>query len=134
MEKVFEIYIKTTPERLWEAITDSEMRRKYFFGVGVSSDWRPGSRYECVHPLAPSALFEGENLVVDPPRPGLHKRVAETLVDISPPHLFYVSCNPESLGRDLKILGARYAAERLVVMDLFPHTDHVETVVRLVRR
>ena len=68
MEKVFEIYIKTTPERLWEAITDSEMRRKYFFGVGVSSDWRPGSRYECVHPLAPSALFEGENLEVDPPR------------------------------------------------------------------
>jgi uncharacterized protein YndB with AHSA1/START domain len=68
MEKVFEIYIKTTPERLWEAITDSEMRRKYFFGVGVTSDWRPGSRYECVHPLAPSALFEGENLEVDPPR------------------------------------------------------------------
>jgi len=68
MEKVFEIYIKTTPERLWEAITDSEMRRKYFFGVGVSSDWSPGSRYECVHPLAPSAVFEGENLEVDPPR------------------------------------------------------------------
>ena len=65
---VFEIYIKTTPERLWEAITDSEMRRKYFFGVGVASDWSPGSRYECLHPLAPSALFEGENLVVDPPR------------------------------------------------------------------
>lgn len=68
MEKVFEIYIKTTAERLWEAITDSEMRRKYFFGVGVTSDWSPGSRYECVHPLAPSALFEGENLEVDPPR------------------------------------------------------------------
>src|SRR6266540_2955618 len=68
MEKVFEIYIKTTPERLWEAITDSEMRRKYFFGVGVTSDWSPGSRYECVHPLAPSAIFEGENLEVDPPR------------------------------------------------------------------
>jgi len=68
MEKVFEIYIKTTPERLWEAITDSEMRRTYFFGVGVTSDWSLGSRYECVHPLAPSALFEGENLEVDPPR------------------------------------------------------------------
>src|SRR5687768_11127649 len=48
MEKVFEIYIKTTPERLWEAITDSEMRRKYSFGVGVESDWSPGSRYEAV--------------------------------------------------------------------------------------
>jgi uncharacterized protein YndB with AHSA1/START domain len=68
MEKVFEIYIKTTPERLWEAITDSEMRRKYWFGVGVTSDWSPGSRYEGVHPLAPSAIFEGENLEVDPPR------------------------------------------------------------------
>src|SRR5215213_6922666 len=38
MEKVFEIYIKTTPERLWQAITDSEMRRKFNFGVGVQSD------------------------------------------------------------------------------------------------
>src|SRR5215212_855297 len=45
MEKVFEIYIKTTPERLWEAITDGELRRRYTFGVGVASDWTPGSRY-----------------------------------------------------------------------------------------
>src|SRR5512133_2188670 len=41
MEKVFEIYIKTTPELLWEAITDNEMRAKYNFGVGVESDWTP---------------------------------------------------------------------------------------------
>src|SRR5919204_6481940 len=39
MEKVFEIYIKTTPERLWEAITDSELRRQYSFGTRVMSDW-----------------------------------------------------------------------------------------------
>jgi uncharacterized protein YndB with AHSA1/START domain len=68
MEKVFEIYIKTTPERLWEAITDSELRRKYNFGVGVTSDWSPGSRYEGTHPMAPSTLMEGENVEVDPPR------------------------------------------------------------------
>ena len=43
MEKVFEIYIKTTPERLWQAIVDPEMRAKYTFGVGVYSDWTPGS-------------------------------------------------------------------------------------------
>src|SRR6202790_1952503 len=48
MEKVFEIYIKTTPERLWKAITDTEMRRKYNFGAIVTSDWTPGSRYEGV--------------------------------------------------------------------------------------
>jgi uncharacterized protein YndB with AHSA1/START domain len=68
MEKVFEIYIKTTPERLWEAITDSELRRRYSFGVGVVSDWTPGSGYEGVHPAATGALLEGENLEVDPPR------------------------------------------------------------------
>jgi uncharacterized protein YndB with AHSA1/START domain len=68
MEKVFEIYIKATPERLWQAITDSEMRRQYNFGVGVKSDWTPGSRYEMSHPAAPAPLGEGENLEVDPPR------------------------------------------------------------------
>jgi uncharacterized protein YndB with AHSA1/START domain/DNA-binding transcriptional ArsR family regulator len=68
MEKVFEIYIKTTPERLWEAITDPVLRAKYSFGVGVSSDWAPGSRYEAVHAQAGIPISEGENLEVDPPR------------------------------------------------------------------
>jgi uncharacterized protein YndB with AHSA1/START domain len=68
MEKVFEIYIKTTPERLWEAITDPEQRAKYNFGVGVASDWSNGSRYESVHPRAGMAIAEGENLEADPPR------------------------------------------------------------------
>ncbi len=68
MQKVFEIYIKTTPARLWEAITDGDMRARYNFGVGVSSDWSAGSRYECRHPMAPGPLVEGENLEVDPPR------------------------------------------------------------------
>jgi uncharacterized protein YndB with AHSA1/START domain len=67
MEKVFEIYIKTTPERLWEAITDGEMRQKYSFGVGVTSDWTAGSRYEAAHAQAGVAISEGENLEVDPP-------------------------------------------------------------------
>jgi uncharacterized protein YndB with AHSA1/START domain len=66
MEKVFEIYIKTTPERLWEAITDTEMRRKYNFGAVVNSDWTAGSRYEAFG--HGELIFEGENLEVDPPR------------------------------------------------------------------
>jgi uncharacterized protein YndB with AHSA1/START domain len=68
MEKVFEIYIKTTPERLWEAITSSEMRQRYNFGVDVNSDWTEGSHYAASHPNAPALLMEGENLEVDPPR------------------------------------------------------------------
>ena len=68
MEKVFEIYIKATPERVWEAITDNEMRRKYSFGVGVISDWTPGSRVEAVQPDAGLVICEGENLQLEPPR------------------------------------------------------------------
>jgi uncharacterized protein YndB with AHSA1/START domain len=66
MEKVYEIYIKTTPARLWQAIVDPEIRRKYTFGVGVKSDWTPGSQYESV--FAPIPIVEGENIEVDPPR------------------------------------------------------------------
>jgi uncharacterized protein YndB with AHSA1/START domain/DNA-binding transcriptional ArsR family regulator len=67
MEKVFEIYIKTTPERLWQAITDDELRQRYNFGVGVVSDWTTGSSYQGVHPRG-GAIAQGENLTVDPPR------------------------------------------------------------------
>src|ERR1700676_1322610 len=65
MTKIFEIYIKTTPERLWKAITDTEMRRKYNFGAVVSSDWTRGSRYEGSGQGVP--IFEGENLEVEAP-------------------------------------------------------------------
>jgi uncharacterized protein YndB with AHSA1/START domain/DNA-binding transcriptional ArsR family regulator len=66
MKKVFQIYIKTTPERLWKALTDTEMRQKWNFGAVVTSDWTPGSRYQAVGQGA--LIFEGENLEVDPPR------------------------------------------------------------------
>jgi uncharacterized protein YndB with AHSA1/START domain/DNA-binding transcriptional ArsR family regulator len=68
MEKVFEIYIKTTPERLWEAITDGELRSKYNFGAHVGSDWAPGSRWAMTHPAAGALLAEGEILESDAPR------------------------------------------------------------------
>jgi uncharacterized protein YndB with AHSA1/START domain/biotin operon repressor len=68
MEKVFEIYIRTTPERLWEAITDPEIRSKYNFGARQTSDWTPGSGFVVTAPGADRPLGEGENLEVDPPR------------------------------------------------------------------
>jgi len=76
MDKVFEIYIKTTPERLWEAITDPEIRSKYSFGAGVRSEWTPGSRMEMSAPNANGLLGEGEILEADPPRRLVHTMVA----------------------------------------------------------
>lgn len=68
VEKVFEIYIRTSPERLWHAITDPAVRQRYQFGARAESTWASGSAYRVVHPDAPRALIEGENLEVDPPR------------------------------------------------------------------
>jgi uncharacterized protein YndB with AHSA1/START domain len=76
VEKVYEIYIRTTPERLWEAITDPEIRAKYNFGAGVSSDWQPGSRLEMGGAGAPGPLGDGEVLEVDPPRRLVHTMTA----------------------------------------------------------
>src|SRR3989440_10981705 len=59
MEKVFEIYIKTTPERLWEAITDKEMRSNYSFGLRINTEWTAGSRYETDHSGNSGLLIEG---------------------------------------------------------------------------
>ena len=77
MEKVFEIYIRTTPERLWHAITDPEIRPKFQFGNTVTSDWTAGSHFEMTNPGAPGMVIgEGENLEVDPPRRLVQSMVA----------------------------------------------------------
>ncbi len=64
---VFEVFIKTTPERLWEAITDPEQRRKYSFGAGARSEWTAGSEYRMTSPGAID-IVSGTNVEVDPPR------------------------------------------------------------------
>jgi uncharacterized protein YndB with AHSA1/START domain/DNA-binding transcriptional ArsR family regulator len=68
VEKVFEIYIRTTPEQLWRAITDPGARARSQFGARIESSWTSGSSYQVGHRGALRSLIEGENLEVDPPR------------------------------------------------------------------
>ncbi len=71
-------------------------------------------------------------VVVDPPRPGLDAAVRDYLIDKSPPKLIYVSCNPVTLARDLKILLAGgFVLEDLRLFDFYPQTAHVEAVAKL---
>jgi 23S rRNA (uracil1939-C5)-methyltransferase len=71
-------------------------------------------------------------VVVDPPRAGLHKHVVKSLLSIKPAKIIYVSCNPSTLARDLKILCEKYyKLEKVQPIDMFPHTYHIETVVGL---
>lgn len=67
---VFEIFIKTTPERLWAAITEPAQRKRYSFGAEIQSDWTPGSAYSSSVGTGDEAfeLSRGENVVVEPPR------------------------------------------------------------------
>ena len=72
MEKVYEIYIKTTPERLWQAITEPALRAKYSFGVGHFSEWTPGSALSArtteMNGAPGLEIADGENIEVEPPR------------------------------------------------------------------
>lgn len=79
-------------------------------------------------------LPEGaEQVVVDPPRQGLARRVRETLARRAPRRLTYVSCHAATLARDLRDLLGSYRVERLALVDLFPQTGHLEVIAHLAR-
>ncbi|MDL2320619.1 23S rRNA (uracil(1939)-C(5))-methyltransferase RlmD [Alistipes sp. OttesenSCG-928-B03] len=73
-------------------------------------------------------------VILDPPRAGIHEDVARTILAAAPERMVYVSCNPASQARDLAIFDAAYRIDRVQPVDMFPHTHHVENVVRLTRR
>ena len=98
MEKVFEIYIRTTPERLWEAITDSEIRSKYNFGASVITDWKVGSHFEMDSPGG--LLGEGEILESDPPRRLVHSMLALWGEDVKSEGTSRVTWEIEPIGDD----------------------------------
>ena len=103
MEKVFEIYIRTTPERLWEAITDPTIRSKYNFGAGQTCDWKVGSRYEMGHPHG-GLLGEGEILEVDPPRRLVQSMVALWGDDVKAEGTSRVTWEIEPVGDSCRLL------------------------------
>lgn len=71
-------------------------------------------------------------LIIDPPRSGMHPRAVEEIVKMGVPRIVYVSCNPATQARDLKVLCAeRYRMVKIQPVDMFPHTYHIENVVLL---
>ena len=71
-------------------------------------------------------------IILDPPRGGIHPKALEKVIGIGAPHLVYVSCQPVSLAKDLAVLASSgYSASKVKCVDMFPHTPHIETVVKL---
>ncbi|MGL4347238.1 MAG: 23S rRNA (uracil(1939)-C(5))-methyltransferase RlmD [Chitinophagaceae bacterium] len=73
-------------------------------------------------------------IVVDPPRGGLNPNLIQTLLKISSPKIVYVSCNPATQARDLKLLQENYRITKVQPLDIFPHTYHTENVVLLEKK
>ena len=95
------------------------------------------TRFECGDASDLALQLEREGIrpdvvVVDPPRKGLAPDVVDTIVRMGPDRVVYVSCDPATLGRDVKRFGEQgYKAVRAEAVDLFPRTAHIETVVLL---
>jgi len=73
-------------------------------------------------------------VITDPPRSGMHPKVVQALLQLAPRRIVTVSCNPSTLARDLELLEPRYAVTAVQPFDMFPHTPHIECVVKLERK
>jgi len=70
-------------------------------------------------------------IITDPPRAGMHEKLVKKILEISAPIVVYVSCNPATQARDLRLLDEKYAVTKVQPVDMFPHTHHIENVVQL---
>ncbi|MDB5284175.1 MAG: methyltransferase [Bacteroidota bacterium] len=70
-------------------------------------------------------------VITDPPRAGMHEDVVKTLLQLESPRIVYVSCNPATQARDLQLLDEKYEVKQVQPVDMFPHTTHIENVVKL---
>ena len=73
-------------------------------------------------------------IILDPPRAGVDERVIEVILRAAPERIVYVSCNPATQARDLQLMDEQYKVVAVQPVDMFPHTHHVENVVKLERR
>ncbi len=126
-QKAGRVYgVEVVPEAIENAKQNAERNgiKNASFYVGKAEDVLPAA-YEKDH-------VRGDVIVVDPPRAGCEKPVLDTMLAMAPERIVYVSCDPATLARDLKILcEGGYRLEKVQPVDMFPHSVHVETVVLL---
>jgi len=70
-------------------------------------------------------------IITDPPRAGMHEKLVKKILEIAAPVVVYVSCNPATQARDLRLLDEKYMVTKVQPVDMFPHTHHIENVARL---
>ncbi|MEK4045166.1 23S rRNA (uracil(1939)-C(5))-methyltransferase RlmD [Paenibacillus sp. FSL H8-0048] len=119
--------VEIVPEAIEDARANAKLNgmNNVKFEVGASEDVIPAWKEQGITP---------DVIVVDPPRKGCDPRLLETILLMQPERVVYVSCNPSTLARDLRVLeDGGYRAVEVTPVDMFPHTTHVECVIGLCR-
>jgi len=115
-----------------ESVADAHVNAEFNGITNVS--FTAGDMKKIFDPAFVAKHGKPDVVITDPPRAGMDEPVVRHLLELDPPVIVYVSCNPATQARDLAILNERYRVDFVQPIDMFPHTYHVENVVRLVRR
>ncbi len=118
--------VEIVPEAIDDARTNAELNgiRNVRFAVGKAEEVLPAWREQGI---------AGDVIVVDPPRKGCDPRLLETILAMRPRRVVYVSCDPATLARDLRVLeDGGYRTVEVQPVDMFPHTTHIESVCSLI--
>ncbi len=119
--------VEYVPEAIEDARVNSEIN-----GIG-NTEFFAGDMKDVLTPGFIDRHGAPDVVILDPPRAGVHEDVIATILGAAPPVIVYVSCNPATQARDIALLGDAYRVEAVQPVDMFPHTHHVENVVKLVR-
>ena len=126
-EKAAQVYgVEVVPEAVYDARRNAELNgfRNVHFEIGKAEEVIPRWKEEGI---------KADVIVVDPPRKGCDPALLETMIAMKPNRIVYVSCNPATLARDLRILeDGGFRTVEVQPVDMFPHTTHVECVILMV--
>lgn len=120
--------VENQPKAVQDAICNAQangVSNCFFYEADVSS---------ALTPAFMTLRGKPDVVVIDPPRVGIHPEVCKTLIRTWPERVVYISCNPATQARDLKLLSPAYRIEAVQPVDMFPQTYHIENVVLLVRK
>lgn len=125
-DNVKKIYgIETIPEAIEDAKENARINNIQ------NSEFYSGDVEKVLPELIENKKISADVIFIDPPRKGCDKVAIETILKIKPKKLVYVSCNPATLGRDIKLLEEKYKLQRLAICDMFCFTHHIESIAVL---
>ncbi len=118
-------------EEVPEAIADAEENR---LRNGIKNAiFYAGDVKQVLSPEFVSRHGKPDLVITDPPRAGMHEKAVQFLLELAPPRIVYVSCNPATQARDVQLLATQYRVDKVQPVDMFPHTHHIESVALLTR-